>query len=83
MTNLQRRLALPGVQLAVVATVAAITAVGALAAAGATALAATALAALICCLLIIRFRPARHAAAARDDSTALRCTVNDLSLIHI
>ena len=76
MTRLQRLQ-----QLAVVASVAAITAIGALAAAGATAAALAALTALICCLLIIRFRPGRHAAAARDDSTALRCTVNDRALV--
>ena len=75
MTRLQRLQ-----QLAVVATVAAITAIGALAAAGATAAALAALTALICCLLI-RFRPARDAAAARDDGTALRCTVNDRALV--
>ena len=81
MTNLQRQLALPKVQLAVVASVAAITAIGALAAAGATAAALAALTALICCLLIVWYRPARDAAAARDDGAALRCTVNDKPLV--
>ena len=66
MTRLQRLQ-----QLAVVATVAAITAIGALAAAGATAAALAALTALICCFLIVWSRPARHAAAARHDGTAL------------
>ena len=81
MTRLQRRLALPGVQLAVVAIVAAITAIGALAAAGTTALAATALAALIGSLIITRFRPTRRATTARDDGATLRCTVNDRALV--